>query len=301
MRIRHALAVAALAAALACQPAGDGGETERGVVEVTADDFEFEAPNQVPSGWTSLRLTNAGEQDHFFVLWRLPEGKTVRDYRQEVVNVFSQVYGRYSSGDLTREETLQELGAELPDWFPSDAVPSGGVALTEAGTSAESTVRLEPGTHVLECYVKTPDGTWHTERGMVKQLVVTEEDSGAEPPEPDVELTLSNYEIDAPDRVAAGSRTVAVSVTDEPEGVMPHDINLFRLDEGDDVDEIVAWMDWMELDQFRSPAPARPMGGVENLPAGATGYMTADLEPGRYAWVSEEYSARGMVQEFVVE
>lgn len=297
------LAVASFAAlaALACAPSDDGAETDGGVLEVTAADFEFRAPNEVPSGWTTLRLENTGEQDHFLLLWRLPEGKTVRDYRQEVVNVFSRVFSRHASGELDRPETLEALGEKLPEWFFTEVTASGGVALTGAGRSAESTVRLEPGTHVMECYVKTPDGTWHTERGMVKQLLVTEDEAGPEAPEADVELTLSNYTIDAPERVAAGTRTVAVDVTDTPEGLMPHDVNLFRLEDGDDVEQVVGWMDWMDPEQFRSPAPGVPMGGVEHLPAGATGYMTADLEPGRYAWVSEGYGGRGMVREFTVE
>lgn len=116
------------------------------------------------------------------------------------------------------------------------------------------------------------------------------------------ELTLSNYEIETSGQLTAGTRTVAVHVTDTPEGMLPHDINLFRLEsETTTVEEIVAWMDWMDLGQFRAPGPGISIGGVEHLPAGATGYKTVDLEPGRYAWVSQGYGARGMVEEFTVE
>lgn len=60
-------------------------------------------------------------------------------------------------------------------------------------------------------------------------------------------------------------------------------------------------MDWMDLEQFRAPAPGIALGGVEHLTAGETAYMTVDLEPGRYAWVSEGYGSRGMVQEFTID
>jgi hypothetical protein len=37
------------------------------------------------------------------------------------------------------------------------------------------------------------------------------------------------------------------------------------------------------------------------MAAGKTAYMTVELVPGRYAWVSEAYGSRGMVREFTVE
>ncbi len=299
------LGLALLAAGLAACQSGDGAsesaDAETGVVEVTAKDFEFEMPGEIPSGWTTMRFVNEGEQEHFFLLWRLPEGKSFADYRSQVAGTFLRVWSRYDSGDLTREETLEALGEELPGWFFTEAVPSGGAALTEGGRTSRVTLELEPGTYAVECYVKTPQGTWHTDRGMLRSLTVTGDATGTAPPEADAELVLSNYAIATEGRLAAGARTVAVRVTDTPDGFMAHDVNLFRLEEGTTVEEIVAWMDWMDLDGFRSPAPGQSLGGVESMEAGSTGYMTVELEPGRYAWVSEGYGARGMVSEFTVE
>lgn len=303
------LGLALLAAGLAACQSGDGAsdgasesaDAEADVVEVTAKDFEFEMPREIPSGWTTMRFVNEGEQEHFFLLWRLPEGKSFAEYRSRVAGTFLRVWSRYDSGDLTREETLEVLGQELPGWFFTEAVPSGGAALTEGGRTSRVTLELEPGTYAVECYVKTPQGTWHTDRGMLRSLTVTGDATGAAPPEADAELVLSNYEIAGEGRLEAGTRTVAVRVADTPDGFMAHDVNLFRLDEGATVEEIVAWMDWMDLDRFRAPAPGLSLGGMESMAAGGTGYMTVDLEPGRYAWVSEGYGARGMVSEFTVE
>lgn len=308
------LCALALVALLACQPADDGSDADADsaaaaaadpagddAVTVTAKDFEFEAPASIPSGWNDFRFVNEGEQEHFFLLYRLPEGRTFSDYRSDVTETFVEVWGRYDSGDLTREETLAALGEELPPWF-FETEAAGGAALTEPGRTAHVTLDLEPGTYVMECYVKTPQGTWHNERGMLKELTVTGDSTGAEAPEADAELTLSNYEIAVSDTLTAGRQTIAVHVTDTPEGLMPHDVNLFRIEsDTTTVEEIVAWMDWMDLEQFRSPAPAVSLGGVESMAAGATGYMTVDLEPGRYVLMSEEYASRGMVREFTVE
>lgn len=298
----------ALAAALVACGGADSGdqsaqqeENPRPVVEVTAKDFEFGAPAETRSGWTTIRFDNAGEQDHFVYVYRLPDSVSFSQYRKEVPVVFSDVYDRYASGELTREETMKTLGERLPPYFFGGVVPSGGVALTDAGKTATATVRLEPGTYVMECYVKTPQGTWHTDRGMLKELTVTEEKNGAEAPEADVTLTLSNYEIGIEGQFSTGEQTVAVRVTENPDGLMMHDVNLVRLSEGLSVDSVVGWMDWMDPAQFRSPAPGANVGGLEHLTAGRTGYFTADLQPGRYALVSEVYGSRGMVHEFSVQ
>ncbi|NIR42459.1 MAG: hypothetical protein GWN99_01030 [Gemmatimonadetes bacterium] len=98
----------------------------------------------------------------------------------------------------------------------------------------------------------------------------------------------------------AGEQTIAVHVEENPDGFMMHDINLIRLDGDTSLDEVVAWMDWMDLEGFRAPTPGYSMGGLEHMVAGRTGYVIVDLTPGDYAWVSEGYGARGMVQEFTV-
>lgn len=300
--------VGAGAGLVACQAADSGqgeataraDDAEADVLEITAKDFEFEAPAEVPAGWTKIRLSNVGEQDHFAYIYRLPDSVSFDQYRQDVPTVFSDVYERYASGELTREETMKALGEQLPSYFFNGVVPSGGVALTDPGKTATATVHLEPGTYVMECYVKTPQGTWHTDRGMLKELTVTEEQGTTAPPEADVTLTLSNYEIATEGSFSPGNQTVGVRVTENPEGLMLHDINLIRLNDGLPVDSVVGWMDWMDVDQFRAPAPGQNLGGLEHMTAGRTGYFSADLEPGRYALVSEVYGSRGMVHEFTV-
>ncbi|MGB5304203.1 MAG: hypothetical protein WBP17_13740, partial [Gemmatimonadota bacterium] len=80
-----------------------------------------------------------------------------------------------------------------------------------------------------------------------------------------------------------------------------NDVHVVRLDEGTDLDEVIAWMDWMNVDGLRAPSPATFLGGVHEMPAGYTAFFTVDLEPGRYAWIAESGAARGMVEEFTVE
>jgi hypothetical protein len=246
-------------------------------------------------------MKNIGAQEHFGLLWNLPDGKRLEDYGAEVGAVFASVWERYEAGEFDRDGAGQALGDLLPGWFFNDIVASGGPALTEPGEVSVTTVFLQPGVHVLECYVKTPEGVWHTMLGMVHEITVTEETNGASQPEADATLTLTNYQIAVSEDLSAGRKTIAVHVQDTPEGLMKHDINLFRLDDETSVEKLVEWMDWMDLGGFRAPTPGHSLGGVEHLPAGSIGYMTVDLQPGRYAWVSEGYGAHGVASEFVID
>ncbi|MEJ2548688.1 MAG: hypothetical protein P8125_12895, partial [Gemmatimonadota bacterium] len=135
--------------------------------------------------------------------------------------------------------------------------------------------------------------------GMISGLTVTNVTTGAAEPEADFEVTLANYVIEAPDRVVAGAHTIRVRVIQAPEGLLKHDVHLLRVTDETDLGAVVPWMSW--IDGMKAPAPATFVGGFEQLEAGHSGYLSLDLEPGNYAWISEAYADRGMVKEFVVE
>ena len=270
------------------------------VVEVVAREYSMALPSELPSGWTTFELRNEGKQEHFAWVYRLPEGLSWERYVEEGDGTFDLIYDAYYRGDITRSEAIQRMGAELPDFFQNGVIPSGGPSITEPGATSSATVYLEPGTYGIECYTKMPDGVWHTNMGMQRELTVTAEANGAEAPQADAELTLSNYQIAMSRPLEAGEHTIAVRVLDTPEGGLKHDVSLFRYADDEELEAIVAWMDWWDLTQFRAPAPGVSLGGMENMAEGLTGYITVDLEPGNYAWVSEGYANRGMVETFVV-
>jgi hypothetical protein len=90
-----------------------------------------------------------------------------------------------------------------------------------------------------------------------------------------------------------------VTVEEDPEGLILHNVHLARLSDGTDSGNVAAWLDW--VDHMLPPAPATFLGGAGQMSAGGTSYVTLDVEPGRYAWVSETYGVRGMVHELTVE
>jgi hypothetical protein len=73
--------------------------------------------------------------------------------------------------------------------------------------------------------------------------------------------------------------------------------------EDQDLSALEAWMDWTQPTGLITPAPAEFLGGLNEMPAGATGYFTVTLQPGEYAWIAEVPGAQanGMLTTFPVE
>jgi len=296
--------ILAAASLTACQSGDRARSADRAsqaaTVEVVAADFAFQAPSEIPSGWVTFRMRNEGNEHHFFLLSRLPDGKTFEDYREEITMPFDTVWHALMTGAVDKAEAGQMLGTLLPEWFAS--VPQmGGAGLVAPGRAVRTTVNLEPGTYVMECYVKTADGRFHTSLGMLRPITVTDVASGGSAPEADIEITLSNFQIAVEGEVTPGEHTVAVHFEEHPEFGLGNDVHLVRLDDGMSLDEVVPWMDWMNLNGLRAPAPATFLGGTQEMPVGHTAYFTVELEPGRYAWISESTAALGMVKEFTVK
>lgn len=272
-----------------------------GVIRVSAEEYGFNARSKFPSGWVNLRFENEGEEEHFLLVWRLPEGKIFDDYAAEVAEPFQQLYTRYVAGNLDRATFFEELTAALPEWF-FEAVPMGGPGFTAPGHTSETIIYLEPGdNYVLECYVRSmqEDHRFHGSEGMLRPLVVTTEASGLEPPEHDVEITISNSGLKVAGDLNAGSHMVKVRVEEDPEGFLGHNVHLARLNADGSSREAALWLNW--VDELVPPAPVEFLGGAGQTIAGRESYVAIDLEPGRYAWISEMHGIDGFVHEFTVE
>lgn len=280
--------------------------TSTNVVDITGIGLDLLGPSEIPSGWTTFRLHNASEMLHFAVLERMPEGIGVAEQQAEVAPVFQEGMDLLNAGEV--DAALAKFG-ELPAWF-GDIVFMSGPGFVAPGRTAQTTVYLEPGTYMLECYVKT-NGVFHSynpspdEYGMVLELTATEEASAAAAPEPTLNITVSSergFEVD--DDVAPGNHTIAVYFEDQMahEHFLGHDVHLVRLQENTDLEELATWMDWTQSGGLETPAPVEFIGGTHEMPAGETAYFTAVLYPGRYAWIAEvpDPAGKGMLKTFTV-
>lgn len=309
MKTLRPLALALFLAVLGYAPlsvSDDGTPSAENVVEVTAVGLDLEAPDEIPSGWTTLRLNNASAMIHFAVLQRLPDGVGLEEQQKQVAPVFQKGMDHLNEGDA---DAAMAAFDQLPAWF-GEIVFMGGPGLIAPQRTAQTTVFLEPGTYLLECYVKT-GGIFHSYNpnpdtyGMVHEITVTEDANGASAPEADIEITLSSERgIEVEGDVQPGDRTVAVHFADQTphEHFLGHDVHLVRLEEGTDIESLATWMDWTQPTGLETPAPATFIGGLHEMPAGETGYFTATLTPGRYAWIAEvpNPDEKGMLQPFAV-
>ncbi len=256
----------------------------------------------IPSGWTTFRFTNASPMLHFMAVERYPGERTSEDAATDVAVPFQDAMDLIIAGN--REEGLAKLG-DLPGWF-ADVVFTGGPGFVSPGRSTDATVYLQPGNYVLECYIKTADGVFHGMLGMVRDLRVTADSTDASAPQdPTVEITLTNDGFDVKGDLVPGKHLVAVHFEAEEPPLLGNDVQVVRLsDDGASIDSIATWMDWSQptglVSTAENPAPAVFLGGTHEAPKGSTAYFTVDLEPGRYAWISERPSAIPLYEEFTV-
>lgn len=271
-----------------------------GTVDIVARDFIFEMPARIPSGWTTFRFFNAGMAPHFALLSLLPNGKTLEDYKSEVGAAFEGAMAAIIEDKGDKQRGFEILGKRLPPWF-SQVRQMGGPGNTAPGSLSVTMARLVPGNYVVECYIKTDDGRFHTSLGMLRALTVTPEDSGATQPFVDTRIALYNGRIEVAGEFARGIQTVAVDFKEQPDAGLGNDVHLVKLEHEGELNQVIRWLDWSNLDGMTHHIPGEFLGGTQEMPVGNTAYITINLEPGNYAWVSEPGAATGMIHRFTIE
>ncbi|GGH43206.1 hypothetical protein IA57_11140 [Mangrovimonas yunxiaonensis] len=273
------------------------------VIDILTTSMEFQMADTITSGWNTFKYENRSNEAHFFLLGKYPEGKTEEHTKTEIAPVFGAGMDLINAGKA--EEGFAEF-AKLPAWY-GDIVFSGGSGLIAARHTAITTIKLDPGYYVMECYVKMPNGKFHSLMGMAKALIVTAKDSGHTPPEPTINITLSGEEgISYDQDITKGEHVFSVFVKDQKphENFIWHDINLVKLDDTANLEALEAWMDWSNPKGLVTPVPEGItfLGGVNDMSAGSQGFFTATLEPGRYAFISEVPNtiSKGLLKEFRV-
>ena len=263
-------------------------ENKSNTIEIVTRSMEFQCPDTIPSGWNTFIYKNISNETHFFLMDKYPEGKTIENTLKDVVPPFEKGMDLINQGNS--EKGFAEFG-NLPEWF-FNVVFSGGSGLIGPKNTSITTIKLEPGYYIMECYVKMPNGKFHTSMGMAKPIIVTQENSGNLPPTPDVEITISKNEgINYSGNLTKGEHIFSVYFKDQAphEHFIGHDVNLVKLDANADLEKLEAWMNWSTPFGLKTPVPEGVtfLGGVNESPAGATGYFKATLTSGKYAFISE--------------
>ncbi len=273
------------------------------IIEIVTNDMDFQTLDTIPSGWNTFRYINNSNETHFFLMDKYPEGKTIVDFEKEITPPFQNGMDLIVQGKSN--EAFEEF-SKLPEWY-SEVIYSGGSGLVSPKSSSLTTIKLEPGNYIMECYVKMSNGKFHTSMGMVKTITVTTKDSGNSLPKETININISSKEgIVYNQRIAKGDQVFLVYFKDQivHENFVGHDVNLVKLDKDANIEILEKWMNWVDPKGLISPAPKgfTFLGGVNDMPAGSTGYFTANLEPGNYVLISEVPSAinKNMLKTFTV-
>lgn len=88
---------------------------DRATLEIVARGHVFElSADEIPSGWTTLRLRNETDEPHFALFGLMPAGRGVEDSVRDVVPVFQDAMDLIMAGRV--EDGFAALGA-LPEWY----------------------------------------------------------------------------------------------------------------------------------------------------------------------------------------
>ncbi len=278
-------------------------EEKENVIDILTENMEFQMPDTIPSGWVTFRYKNASVQTHFLLVDDYPDGKTLDTILAVIDPPFAEGMKLITAGKP--EEGFAAFG-KLPAWF-GEVKFIGGTGLISPGHVAQTTMKLNPGNYFFECYVKMSDGVFHTSMGMIRPVIVSDADSGNLPPKADISVEISSTEgIVFNDSISAGNHTFSVYYKDQiaHEHLIGHDVNLAKVDDNVNLDDLGNWMDWSNPKGLIEPAPAGVtfLGGVNNMLAGDTGYFTANLDAGRYVLISEvpNPASKNMLKSFTV-
>ena len=324
-----ALAVSSIALLTACN---DAKKVDESVVEVTAiHDTEenkhlFEmGTDEISSGWTTFQFNNASGYDHFFLIWQVPDegikaaeaaGEPLLDHwYQGITEPFQKQFNPYIAGDMEFGQFTDSLVATIsekaPWFFDPGAKPMGGPGFTAGGRTSKTSVHLEPGEYIVECYVKNEDEVFHSYIGMLEHLSVTDKVSDVKAPKPTKKLTISSTEgIQLNQPLTAGSHTIEIFFKNQImyENLQGHNVQLVKLSDAEDqelLSNLSAWMDWRQAGSLvdRAPEGAKFLGGTMEMTKGKTAYFHVDLEPGDYAWIAEvpNPAEHNMLKTFTIE
>jgi hypothetical protein len=282
----------------ACQPvqpvapAAQAADSETGgeipAITITAQDFAFDMPDELPAGWVSLTLVNDGEVNHHALFARLNEGTTLDDVKEAL------------AGEAGESEGPDSRFDESNQFFMPD---------TDPGQSNQATVELAAGTWVIFS-VSIADMTGQDlradwEQGSIRTFEVVDSGASAAPPAADVVLTIGNDDADMPAELSAGTHTIRIVNGGDAEGASAFFI---KLEDGATVEDILAsfeaFFSGAEVN-FEEMPTFRAVGGLMGYNLGDSYYTTIEFEPGDYAAITSinggDFPYAGLSKSFTVK
>jgi hypothetical protein len=221
-------------------------------VTITAKDFSYVMPSNIPAGLVAVTMINKGSQPHQAQLLRLDNGVTPAQF----------------------QAALHHSPAAV---FPI-ATLAGGPNSVMPGTRQQVILNLAPGQYAVVCFDTDPaTGKPHYELGMVTffRAATAPGQTQASAPKADGAVTLQDFRIGLPGTATAGQHTWQVTNN----GPQPHELAILKLAAGKGAQDLVTFL--------LAPSPAGPppfsdAGGMGALTPSTSGWVKLTLTAGNY-------------------
>lgn len=246
-------------------------------ITIEAADFSFTAPDSVSEGWVRVKLINSGSEPHHVQFMRMKDGVTFEQFQEAL-----------SQGEGPALALVEQVG---------------GVGAVHPAGSAQAVLNLTPGEYIMMCFIPSvSDGMHHFMKGMIETMTVDNDVTLAlDEPTATMTVRLKDYRFEMPDTLPSGQSTIKV-INDGPES---HEFNILKLEEGKTLADVTAFLNG----EVEGPPPFIPVGGMNGLDAGLTGYIEFDFQPGTYIAIcnipspkadGHPHSTLGMIKEFTI-
>lgn len=256
------------------------------VVNVMASEYSFTAPDSVPAGLTTFRLEQHG---------RISRGRTVRErdslvkHEEDATAGFHMLWVVRLNPGITVSDFYRALQG---DSTAKVGRILGGPGFAFPPRSTNATLLLEPGRHVLVCYIGSArdDRTrYHALKGMFRALEVVPGSMAVSDPdvETDLQVTISRDQIyRRGDIETAGAWRMKVNNT----GPDATEFSIVRVLDGHTAQESLAWRR-----RDGKPPVDMPWGGLSAVPPGGHVVTTIDMIPGTYIFQSTRQQPARMI------
>lgn len=275
-RLTLGLSLLALVTAGLAGCGGSSAKTSSANSQIAFDvtDNAFQGfPSKVPSGWVRITVTNKTQSPQAASLVKINQGHTLDE--------LNKLESSDDPADFTKAMRAMTMVGGIPGMLP--------------GGTAEATVHLTAGNYLLASQLG--------EKPIQQQFTVTSSKSGLSEPAATQTVKLSEFKIDMPSSLKAGTTTFKIDNV----GVEGHMALILHLAPGKTLQDAV---NFVESDGPPSgPPPVDWAGGVDSLSPQQAGYTTIDLQPGKYAVIcpmtdpstGKSHAMLGMVKEITVQ
>ncbi len=233
---------------------------------ITTPGMAFEASGSLQPGVGAITLKNTDDVTHMLAFAQVKDGVTVE-----------QITAALDKGE-------EEAGKLFADSGPNGPAPLGTPAPAGPGQSSTvTTLGLKPGTYGMVCFFTDSKGEPHWKMGMVNEVKVSGNEATAKP-QSDGTITLDDTAITMP-KGFDGQGTFLVTNS----GKKGHNLSLASLDKGTSLAQYASAVGQSEQSGKSIDVKGGVLaGGVDELAPGQSAYLTVDLKPGHYGYLSTD-------------